>query len=234
MWREILDYLARNKDSLSILVSIVVGIATLITSIVSIHVMMSQNRISQEQTDIQKSQIQPIFTIVVHQQQDFDDGKFGTEVLNVRNLGSKVLDYSIDVDVFFQLSRHEKMQNDTIYFEIPDYFNASYSDNTGNDLIKTYFGVGNNRIFCKLYQHALDASHNDVMYFLEKVILCKITYHDILKNKHTLLFENGDEISQDRYNKYFTSAQLTSTFGIALRKLNFANMKMKVESISKK
>ncbi len=33
MWREILDYLARNKDSLSILVSIVVGIATLITSI---------------------------------------------------------------------------------------------------------------------------------------------------------------------------------------------------------
>ena len=71
MWREILDYLSRNKDSLSILVSIVVGIATLITSIVSIHVMMSQNRISQEQTDIQKSQIQPIFTIVVHQQQDF-------------------------------------------------------------------------------------------------------------------------------------------------------------------
>lgn len=55
MWREILDYLARNKDSLSILVSIVVGIATLITSIVSIHVMMSQNKISQEQTDIQKS-----------------------------------------------------------------------------------------------------------------------------------------------------------------------------------
>lgn len=48
-----------------------------------------------------------------------------------------------------------------------------------------------------------------------------------------LFFENGDEISQDRYNKYFTSAQLTSTFGIALRKLNFANMKMKVESISK-
>lgn len=100
MWREILDYLARNKDSLSILVSIVVGIATLITSIVSIHVMMSQNRISQEQTDIQKSQIQPIFTIVVHQQQDFDDGKYGTDVLNVRNLGSKVLDYSVDVDVF--------------------------------------------------------------------------------------------------------------------------------------
>lgn len=132
MWREILDYLARNKDSLSILVSIVVGIATLITSIVSIHVMMSQNKISQEQTDIQKSQIQPIFTIVVHQQQDFDDGKYGTEVLNVRNLGSKVLDYSVDVDVFFQLSRHEKMQNDTIYFEIPDYFNASYSDKTGN------------------------------------------------------------------------------------------------------
>lgn len=153
--------------------------------------------------------------------------------MNVRNLGSKVLDYSIDVDVFFQLSRHEKMQNDTIYFEIPDYFNASYSDKTGNDLIKTYFGVGNNRIFCKLYQHALDASHNDVMYFLEKVILCKITYHDILKNKHTLFFENGDEISQDRYIKYFTSAQLTATFGIALRKLNFANMKMKVESISK-
>lgn len=68
MWREILDYLSRNKDSLSILVSIVVGIATLITSIVSIHVMMSQNRISQEQTDIQKSQIQPIFTIASNPQ----------------------------------------------------------------------------------------------------------------------------------------------------------------------
>ena len=47
-------------------------------------------------------------------------------------------------------------------------------------------------------------------------------------DRHPILI-NGDEISQDRYIKYFTSAQLTATFGIALRKLNFANMKMKVE-----
>lgn len=73
MWNKMLDYLATYKDSLSILITLIIGVATLITSIVSIYVMMSQNKISQEQTDIQKSQVQPIFSIVVHQQQDMDD-----------------------------------------------------------------------------------------------------------------------------------------------------------------
>lgn len=228
-----LEYLSANKDSLSILITLLIGIATLITSIVSIHVMVSQNKISQEQTDIQKCQVQPIFSIVVHQLQDMDDGKYGTDVLDVRNVGAKILESTVDVNVFFRLSRHAVSDNDTIYFEVLDYFNASSSDKSGKELIKSTFGVSNNRLFCNLYQQAIDTSHDGVVYFLDKVILTKITYRDVLKKEHTLYFERETEIDQQQYQKYFASAQLTSSASMVLRKLKFTQMKAKVDACSK-
>ena len=234
MWNKMLDYLATYKDSLSILITLIIGVATLITSIVSIHVMMSQNKISQEQTDIQKSQVQPIFSIVVHQQQDMDDGKYGTDVLNVRNIGAKIQDFTVDVNVFFRLSRHDMARNDTIYFEVLDYFNASSVDKTGNELIKSTFGVSNNRLFFYLYQQALDISHKGVIYFLDKVILTKITYIDVLKKGHVVYFDEGREISQQQYQNYFDYAQQTSNAGFALQKLKFAQMKAQIDACSKK
>lgn len=229
-WR----WMAANYAPLSIIVSFVVGVATLIASIVSINVMKSQNETIREQTDIQKKQNQPLFSIVVRQQQDLDDGKYGTDILYVSNVGSKVLDFEIDADVFFSLSKCDGMDNDTVYFEVLDYFNTSSIDIAENNLIKSTWGVGNNRAYCKLYQQSIDASYGEVFYFLDKVILCKVKYEDILKEIHTLYFEGEREISEDQYKKYNTSARLTSTDGIALRKMDFAKMKMQVDECSMK
>lgn len=193
--------------------------------------MMSQKDISQEQAKIQKKQVQPIFSIFVYQQQDLDDGKYGTEILEVRNIGAKVLDVKIDTDVFFRITRHEINQNDTIYFEISDYFNMSYSDNKGSDLIETALGTSSNRMFSKEYQKAIKASHDGIIYFLDKIILSKITYRDILNEKHTIYFEGKNEIEQSLYDSYFNFAKKSSTEGLALRNISFEQMKTLIDEL---
>lgn len=227
-------WLADNYTQISIIISVAVGVATIVTSMVSINVMKSQNKIIREQTDMQKIQYQPMFSIVVRQQQDLDDGKYGTDILYVRNVGTKVLNFDIDADAFICLSRHEGTDSDTVYFEVLDYFNASALDEIGSDLIKCTFRVGNNRAYCKLYQQSINASHGDISYFLDKLILCKVEYKDILKEKHTLYFEGGKEINEVQYQKYYTSAQITSTDRMVLRNLDFSKMKMRVDRCSMK
>ena len=49
-----LDYLATYKDSLSILITLIIGVATLITSIVSIHVMMSETKLAKSRLTFRK------------------------------------------------------------------------------------------------------------------------------------------------------------------------------------
>ena len=135
---------------------------------------------------------------------------------------------------FFVFLDINMAKNDTIYFEVLDYFNASSVDKTGNELIKSTFGVSNNRLFFYLYQQALDISHKGVIYFLDKVILTKITYIDVLKKGHVVYFDEGREISQQQYQNYFDYAQQTSNAGFALQKLKFAQMKAQIDACSKK
>ena len=77
--------LLENKDLIALISSILIGIATIIISVISAYFVYQQTKIYREQTDIQKKQPQPVFVVRIWQQQDGDDGKYGTEILEVHS-----------------------------------------------------------------------------------------------------------------------------------------------------
>lgn len=156
-----------NKDLIALISSILIGIATIIISIISAYYVCQQTKIYREQTNIQKKQTQPIFVVKIWQQQDGDDGKYGTEILEVHNYGSRIQKCAISTSVFYRLVRNKDLQNDTIYAQVLDYFNSSVIDNSNDTMIERMWGTGNNRIFAENYLQAIQVSKKgDGLYFL--------------------------------------------------------------------
>lgn len=220
-----------NKDLIALISSILIGIATIIISIISAYYVCQQTKIYREQTNIQKKQTQPIFVVKIWQQQDGDDGKYGTEILEVHNYGSRIQKCAISTSVFYRLVRNKDLQNDTIYAQVLDYFNSSVIDNSNDTMIERMWGTGNNRIFAENYMQAIQVSKNgDGLYFFDKIILSKITYTDILGEEHTLFFDRNNEISEEIYNGYFdVSRKVWNNIAFSLDKISFNLMKEKMD-----
>ncbi len=220
-----------NKDLIALISSILIGIATIIISIISAYYVCQQTKIYREQTNIQKKQTQPIFVVKIWQQQDGDDGKYGTEILEVHNYGSRIQKCAISTSVFYRLVRNKDLQNDTIYAQVLDYFNSSVIDNSNDTMIERMWGTGNNRIFAENYMQAIQVSKKgDGLYFFDKIILSKITYTDILGEEHTLFFDRNNEISEEIYNGYFdVSRKVWNNIAFSLDKISFNLMKEKMD-----
>lgn len=220
-----------NKDLIALISSILIGIATIIISIISAYYVCQQTKIYREQTNIQKKQTQPIFVVKIWQQQDGDDGKYGTEILEAHNYGSRIQKCAISTSVFYRLVRNKDLQNDTIYAQVLDYFNSSVIDNSNDTMIERMWGTGNNRIFAENYMQAIQVSKKeDGLYFFDKIILSKITYTDILGEEHTLFFDRNNEISEEIYNGYFdVSRKVWNNIAFSLDKISFNLMKEKMD-----
>ena len=220
-----------NKDLIALISSILIGIATIIISIISAYYVCQQTKIYREQTNIQKKQTQPIFVVKIWQQQDSDDGKYGTEILEVHNYGSRIQKCAISTSVFYRLVRNKDLQNDTIYAQVLDYFNSSVIDNSNDTMIERMWGTGNNRIFAENYMQAIQVSKKeDGLYFFDKIILSKITYTDFLGEEHTLFFDRNNEISEEIYNGYFdVFRKVWNNIAFSLDKISFNLMKEKMD-----
>lgn len=213
-----IDFLQENKDVIGLLVSIVIGIATITTSFVSISIMRQQSRLAKEQNEIQKLQNQPIFDICVYQQQDGDDGKYGTDILEIRNIGEKMTSCEITTNVYFAISYHNLSTRDTIYAEVKDYFMATVHNSNDNGLVEKRWCPGNNRIFCEGYDASMKDSKDSTDYFYDKIVLVKIEYKDVLREKHVVYFKRGKEIEESEYSHYLNASK--QVFGYELFSLN--------------
>lgn len=222
-----------NKDLIALISSIFIGFATIITSVISAYFVYQQTKIYREQTDIQKKQNQPIFVTKIWQQQDSDDGKYGTEILEVHNYGSRIQKCTISTSVFYRLVCNNELKNDTIYAEVLDYFNSSVIDNSNDTMIERTWGTGNNRLFAENYMQAIQASKKgDGLYFFDKIILLKIKYTDILGEKFILFFDRNNEISEEVYNEYFdVSKKVWNNMVFSLNNISFNRMKKKIDEI---
>ena len=227
--RKTSDYLVRHKEEIQLVFTVVVGIATIITSFVNVYLVKCQVDIYKEQNALQKSQSQPIFDISVRQQQDSDDGKYGTDILEVRNIGTKVRYCKVESTVFFCLSKHHLSQRDSLYAEIKDYFCATVNSNVGDGVIMQQWCPGNNRIFCEGYDEAMHDTRDGIYYYYVKFILLKIDYKDILDENHTQYYRENIQISEEQYNHYFDSASASWDVFFTLRDDIYKEMKNKID-----
>lgn len=214
----IIDFLNTHKEILTLCVSIVVGVSTIITSVVSCNVMRGQYRIYEEQTKIQKLVTQPVFEIYISQQQDSDDGKYGTETIEIRNISNKMSSCKVSTNVFFALSYQHLTDRDTIYAEVKDYFLIAVHNSNDTGVVEKRWCPGNNRIFCEGYNASIKDCHDNTYYLYDRIILTKIEYQDILKEPHTIYFRSGYEISEEEYLHYFNESK--KTFGERFFSLN--------------
>lgn len=103
-----IQYLAENKDWLTLVVSIVVGVATIISTGVNAYLVYKQNEIYKEQTALQVKQNQPVFSISTHLEQDLDDGKYGTEIVTIHNVGHTTSQpCNVKVKAFIKITKAE-------------------------------------------------------------------------------------------------------------------------------
>ena len=167
---DIIDFLSNNEKWLSLIVNVLLGISTFILTIVNLNFVRRQNMISKEQSKLQKDKDQPHFRISLTSEQDADDGKYGTDVLSVINVGKHTLEpCEVNADVFIRLIRSKGVERDTIYAHIGDYFAWAYRGNTGDEEVYYSKSPGGNRKYSEIYLGAINDKgerSNMVYYFI--------------------------------------------------------------------
>lgn len=229
-----IDYLIRNKEWLTLAVSIVVGLATIIATGVNAYLVREQNKIYKEQLTFQEKQNQPVFSIFFQLERDLDDGKYGTEIIAIRNVGHTTSQpCNVTVETFVKITKTDGIEKDSLYFPIIDYFSVAFNGNTGDNEVYYAIGDGSQRKYCEIYNAAIEASKSttpNCYYFVNKVVLTKIEYQDIYNKKHELYFEGKKSISQERYDNI--CSQTVDDYSIcSIRTISFPPMKEAIDKL---
>jgi hypothetical protein len=181
-------------------------------------------------------QNQPIFSISTHVEQDLDDGKYGTEVITIRNVGQTTSQpCKVENKALIKLTKSFEGNRDSLYFQIEDYFNVASNGNTGDNEVYYAKGCGSNRKYSELYFSSLEANKAikpHCYYFVDKVLLTKIEYTDIYNKDHVRYFMDKTEISHDVYDSILLQCYDDYRFS-SLMNLSFPAMKEVIDNLKK-
>lgn len=204
MRKAFFDWISNNKDfvtTVSAFATCVLGVATLIVSIVSVVFLCRQTKINEKLSRLQVAIEQPFFRISTRLERDSDDGAYGTEHLFVENKGFHNVTSKISRTVLFKLTKNHMGNSDSVYIKVGDYFNLTESTEN-DDVVYHSLGMGNNRVFFNLYMEALkDRDEDGTFYWLEKVILVQIDYTDVLKDNRSVYFVDKEEVDRNAYEE---------------------------------
>lgn len=221
-----------------------IGICTIMVSIITIRVYKKQNNIYREQNLLQQKLNQPFFSLYTEVSLDNEnkDSIRGNETLYVENYGQKYSFIHINNNVFFTLGYKSDPDTDSsaVYVHIYDYFfRTSYNNDHNTSEVYRSHGEGANRKFGELYDAAIKDSENSSNYFfLNKVILVKISYDDVYDEHHDVFykFSNGDlkKIQSTDYDDIISKG-INNKLGYSLEEISYQTMKelMKQQEDSK-
>lgn len=222
------DFILTNKDVISILISFVLCVTTLIATGTNYYLVRKQNQLSEEQTKVQRDLSQPVFKISTKFEQDLDDGKWGTEILTISNVGhSTSQPCDTDVRVFFKFIRSDGVKKDSVIASVDDYFNLAYRGNTGDEDVYSACGQGSNRIYANLYHEAvIDGKEGEkrYYYFIEKLVMIKISYVDIHGESHVKYYNNKIGITEGNYNDVITENDEHHLY-FSLKSISYSSLK---------
>lgn len=236
MMKSIVKEIIKYKEEISVITSLLICMATIVATIVNANLVSNQNEIYKEQMELQKKQNQPVFSISSKYEQDLNDGKYGTELLIIRNVGHIIPQpCDIKTNVLFKITKTNGFEQNSLYFPISHYFNYFTTDNIGDNEIYSAIGKGNNRVFSDIYSAAIEASNveKDFSYYIEKQILIKIKYCDIYDKEHTLYFMDQMSIPEETYDNVISKSNNPNCLK-NLRNISFPIMKCMVDELDEK
>ena len=229
-------FIIENDKWITLVVNVLLGISTFVLTIVNLNLVHKQNVIAEEQTKLQKDKDQPHFQISLKSEKDTDDGKYGTDILTVTNIGEHTIEpCEVKADVFIRMTRSKLAQRDTIYALVGDYFMMAYKGNIGDEDVYYSKSTGSNRIYSEIYMEALNdkSQRGDLVYYLiDKVLLLRINYTDIHGEKHEKYYSYSKEIGKEEYTRVFEESDSRGLF-FSLNNITYEKLKDALVKIDK-
>lgn len=214
------------KDS-----SVYIGIASLLVSIVSISVMVSQGKIIKSQLFSQKMEHQPSYVISFQYKYDDKGCVFATEY-SISNVGEKTFGKSNVEERTYIRIEFINGPTEIIYAYVPlnYYFNvAVVSGNLTGEIVHSVGAeyLSNHKKYHQLYYDALHYTRDEqqIIVLTDLVHVFEIDYTDIYGEDHTIFYKNTDITSEEevinikKNASYFFGYQLYGLDGLDLEQI---------------
>ena len=181
---------------------VIIGIATLITSIATICLMVNQNELQNEANKINAAALSPCFYISYARIDSDSNNINDTEILTIDNIGANVkTPTNIKIRVYYNIKKHAPNVNASILVPINMYYGIQFPTNKlSGELTRVYF-LNNWSQYIAFEQAIHSYSKGNIFYFASKIDLIKIEYIDTLGKFHKTYYQNNSLISEEAYNK---------------------------------
>lgn len=209
------DKIERNDLSIWVdITTILIGVASLIVSGISISVMLSQEKTEKFLLEAQKKEHQPVFSIGYTLSKSPTSEVYDVEDFVIENIGEQILSpASISHKTFLKIDYRDIANNSqkSIYYPLTYYYNATISsDDQIGRLLTT---IGNEYLHNNLKLYELDKAaiafnneYDKEYIFIEKVDLFKITYTDIYNEERVNHYRNSHLCTKELYESIFQNA----------------------------
>ena len=213
------DKLERTEISLIVdIMTILIGIASLTASAVSVAVMLSQEKTQEILLEAQKKEHQPIFSIDYTLSQSPSSDMYDVLDFVIENIGEQMLSPAeISYKSFIKVDYNDVYADihKSAYYPLSYYHNATVS--SGNLTGRILMTIGNEHLqnnlkMYSLHQEAIryDEEHKGEYVSVEEVDYFVISYTDIYGEKRKNYYRKNNHTTKEEYDKVFESS--TSTY----------------------
>lgn len=190
------------------IVTVLIGIMTLVSGMVSIKVMLSQEEIQKELLEAQKREHQPNFMIDYKISKTQEDGKFDVENFTIENIGepmSSPAKISHRTFIMVEYKNVQDIVSKVVYFPLTYYYSSTSSTENMKGLLLRSIkneSIQNHGRFVDLYFEANNYTkeHKNIYIYLKKVDIFEISYVDIYEDKRVNYYMGNYRVSKDTYD----------------------------------
>lgn len=190
------------------IVTVFIGVMSFVSGMVSIKVMLSQEKIQEELLEAQKREHQPNFMIDYKISNIEEGGKYDIEDFTIENIGEPMISPAkISLRTFIKVEYNNIQDNisKVVYFPLTYYYNATSSTENMKGLLLRSIGnesLQNHGKFVDLYFEANNYTkeHEYIYIYLSKVDMYKISYIDIYEDNRVNYYMGSYRVSKEMYD----------------------------------
>jgi hypothetical protein len=205
---------SQNMDIIVDISTILIGIMTVVTGVVSINIMRSQDKRQEETLQAQKREHQPNFQIkFIRSKSTPTSTVYDVEDFTIENIGEAMLARDrITVRSFIKVELRDITAgvNKSAYYPLTYYFfgTSSTANMQGLLLSTAQINLFNNKNFGDLNAAAIahNASSANAKITVNMVHVFEFSYVDLYEEKRTVYYENGCRTTKERYDEIKNSA----------------------------
>lgn len=234
-YNKIANFIRKDKDVISVIISFFVGVGSIIVGCVTISVSNQQVILTNRQVELQELLEQPIFRIEYDFVDTYDDEVtyYDTKVVNVYNDGTiPRLIQRVDVDEILKFEIHRGDSHYELLVHIPAFYRIHSQANSLSGKVFTGFFRGNNEEYHKkLYLKTLEETEVGEFYFISSFTLTSIDYVDKFGHFHSLFFNDKNQITEEEFKRiYKQSTQYETQFFWDIDNLSYDEL-MKIAEV---